>query len=712
MTGDNLALKRLQSLSEQMGGPESVAPNSAVGKGSPVLAMLEERSKTDFPIRELTYFLDGGSKNTQQKEKIMLEIERDPIFQNTDYYDLTKAQLRERTMEKITKLIHYITTEPEHISFQRMQLLGLVDMGLVTRTGVHYALFFGSLRGQATPSQLAYWLSQGAAEMKGLIGCFAMTELAHGSNVAGLETTATFDERRDEFVIHTPHIGATKWWIGGAAHTATHTVCFARLLIKGKDHGVKTFVVPLRDTKTYNLKPGVSIGDLGKKMGRDGIDNGWIQFSNVRIPRKYMLMKHTKVDREGNVRAPQLAQLAYGALIFGRVSMAMDSAQAGKRFLTIALRYAAVRRQFSSKPGQLETKLLDYAMHQRRLIPLLSQVFAMQFASDEMVAMHESLTKKLDTVDSNDHSAMKAVIEDLKEVFSTSAGLKAFTTWDCAETIDQTRQACGGHGYSAYNGFGPAYDDWVVQCTWEGDNSILALSMGRALIQRYLQAKKGRPMPNDVKYIESIAVLVESSAGSRSLISEQVLRESWSAVAATVVKKAGESFLAYRAKGLSVDEAFEETSQHRFLAARIHTRGYMVHKFFDRIAGAGSEIKPILSSLATLFALYSIEKDSGLFLQSGYFENKQIDDIRDLVNTYCKNIREQVIPLTDAFNLSDFFINSAIGKYDGNVYVNYFEQIKRQNPSKPQAPYYAQIIKPFVERVAEPEPDIDDEDDI
>jgi hypothetical protein len=48
-----------------------------------------------------------------------------------------------------------------------------------------------------------------------IISSFGMTELAHGSNVAGLETTATFDEKTDEFVIHTPHVGATKWWIGG-----------------------------------------------------------------------------------------------------------------------------------------------------------------------------------------------------------------------------------------------------------------------------------------------------------------------------------------------------------------------------------------------------------------------------------------------------------------------------------------------------------------
>lgn len=96
-------------------------------------------------------------------------------------------------------------------------------------------------------------------------------ELAHGSNVAGLETTATFDRTTDEFVIHTPHVGATKWWIGGAAQTATHCAVFAQLVVDGKKHGVKTFIVQLRDPKTFTLKTGIMIGDIGKKMGRDGI---------------------------------------------------------------------------------------------------------------------------------------------------------------------------------------------------------------------------------------------------------------------------------------------------------------------------------------------------------------------------------------------------------------------------------------------------------
>ena len=72
-----------------------------------------------------------------------------------------------------------------------------------------------------------------------------MTELGHGSNVAGCETTATFDEKTDTFIIDTPHIGATKWWIGGAAHSATHTVCYARLIVKDVDYGGKDICCPI-----------------------------------------------------------------------------------------------------------------------------------------------------------------------------------------------------------------------------------------------------------------------------------------------------------------------------------------------------------------------------------------------------------------------------------------------------------------------------------
>jgi acyl-CoA oxidase len=45
-------------------------------------------------------------------------------------------------------------------------------------------------------------------------------------------------------------------------------VVFARLIVDGKQYGVKSFLVQLRDPTTFDLKPGVSIGDCGAKMVR------------------------------------------------------------------------------------------------------------------------------------------------------------------------------------------------------------------------------------------------------------------------------------------------------------------------------------------------------------------------------------------------------------------------------------------------------------
>ncbi len=189
---------------------------------------------------------------------------------------------------------------------------------------------------------------------------------------------------------------ATKWWIGGAAHIATHTVVFGRLLVDGKDYGVHSYVVQVRDING-NLMPGVVIGDCGKKMGRDGIDNGWMQFNNVEVPRTNMLMKWAKLSPEGVYTKPPKAQLAYGALLKGRVGLIMNSAHNLEKALIIgtsrtrvpsyflpppltirptltthcvAIRYSVIRRQFASTSKGLETQILDYQTHQVRCLPL------------------------------------------------------------------------------------------------------------------------------------------------------------------------------------------------------------------------------------------------------------------------------------------------------------------------------------------------------
>lgn len=506
-------------------------------------------------------------------------------------------------MAKIANLIHFVTTESVDQFTKRMELIGLFDPGFWTRFGVHYGLFLGAIRSGATPNQFSYWMEKGVIGCNGMFGCFGMTELAHGSNVAGLETTSTFDEQTDEFVIHTPNLGATKWWIGGAAQTATHCAVFARLIVNGKSHGTKTFIVPLRNPKTFDLLPGVTIGDIGKKMGRDGIDNGYIQFTNVRIPRAYMLMKHTQVTREGEVREPPLAQLTYGALLQGRTAMVADAANTAKKALTISVRYAAVRRQFKSDANsELETQILDYPIHQRRLMPLLAQAVAFGFTALELQRLFEETTSALEALEPGDPN-LNATIDMLKETHATSAGLKAFCTWATLETIDRSRQACGGHGYSSYNGFPSMYADFAVHCTWEGDNTILALQSGRSLIASYQDALDGKKLASGVGYLNNLKEVLGATCPSESSLNTlEGIDAGWATVAAHAVKKAADDFQACMKAGKSKEQAFEECSQVRFVAASVHTSGYIFRQFraaVERVEdGAEREKLTLLAKLS------------------------------------------------------------------------------------------------------------------
>ena len=137
-----------------------------------------------------------------------------------------------------------------------------------------YSAFIPVINAQGTDEQIDKWIP--LAEKFQIIGCYAQTELGHGSNLSSLETTATFVKETDEWEVNSTTFTAAKWWIGGLGAMCTHAVVQAKLIIDGIDHGAHVFVVPIRSLENHKPFPGVQVGDIGPKAygGFNKMDNG------------------------------------------------------------------------------------------------------------------------------------------------------------------------------------------------------------------------------------------------------------------------------------------------------------------------------------------------------------------------------------------------------------------------------------------------------
>ncbi len=268
-------------------------------------------------------------------------------------------------------------------SIAAFETLAFGDLSVLVKVGVQFGLFGGAILQLGTKAHHDAYLADLITGK--VMGCFAMTETGHGSNVQALGTVATYDAAAQEFVITTPDDASRKDYIGNAARHADTAVVFAQLEVDGRSEGVHAFVVPLRENG--RVLPGIRIEDCGRKMGLNGVDNGRIWFDGVRVPRTALLNQFADVTDDGVYESPienpnRRFFTMLGTLVQGRVCVGGAGINAAKVALTIATKYADRRRQFNATSEEQEELLLDYGMHQRRLFPLIARTYALHFAQE------------------------------------------------------------------------------------------------------------------------------------------------------------------------------------------------------------------------------------------------------------------------------------------------------------------------------------------
>ena len=129
-------------------------------------------------------------------------------------------------------------------SIAAFETLAFGDLSVLVKVGVQFGLFGGAILQLGTEHHHETYLPDVVTGK--LMGCFAMTETGHGSNVQALGTVARYDAGTQEFVITTGDDQARKDYIGNAARHAELAVVFAQLEVGGERQGVHAFVVPIR----------------------------------------------------------------------------------------------------------------------------------------------------------------------------------------------------------------------------------------------------------------------------------------------------------------------------------------------------------------------------------------------------------------------------------------------------------------------------------
>jgi acyl-CoA oxidase len=538
------------------------------------------------------------------------------------------------------------------------QMLGFGDLSLLVKAGVQWGLFGGAVQNLGTARHHERHLER--IWTGELAGCFAMTETGHGSDVQHLLTTATYDPATREFVIHTPDEGARKDYIGNAARDGRMAAVFAQLVTQGQSHGVHAFLVPIRDDDGA-AAPGVTITDCGRKAGLNGVDNGRLVFDQVRVPRENLLNRYGDVAEDGTYTSPIENETRrfftmLGTLVRGRISVAGGAGAATQKALALAVRYGDQRRQFSNPATGEEVVVLDYLVHQRKLLPALATTYALQFAQEELVA-------EMDRVQAFGAESDEAAQRELE---TRAAGIKAIGTWHATATIQTCREACGGAGYLAENQLPQLKADTDVFTTFEGDNTVLLQLVAKTILSDYARRIGRLDLVGKARFAAGlVADTVAERTGARTLLSRGDLldrahqRRLFVAREEHLLASAAQRMRKALAPGADQFAVFNDAQDHLIAAARAYVDRVVLDAFAAAVDTAEDPgVRDLLDRLCHLHALTRLEAERAWFVEHGYLTAARTKAVTTEVNRLCRALRPHARTLVDGFGIPEQWLEA------------------------------------------------------
>lgn len=645
-------------------------------QGRDILAT--ERARSNVNVQQLAHHLLHRDRFLARQERVLAIVEKNPLFSKITNLNLSRPEryhvglARAKEVRRLARRERWSTEDYTMANY-------LLDE--VSPYSLSDSMFTISLQQQCDEEQRGQWLER--VENWEITGCYAQTELGHGSNVRRIECQARWNNDTKDFTIHTPTLTASKWWIGSLGRTADHAVVVAQLMIpdpsgRMKSYGPHQFIVQIRDLQTRQPLKGVIIGDIGPKYGYASMDNGYMLFNHFRVPRSSLLAKYSSVDENGKYTKSQNSATMYGTMTYARAFLTSQAALVLARAVTVAIRYALIRRQFSDRDSvstnAVEEAVLNYSTVQIRVLPLLATTYALHYTAEMMKTAHQNVRAQIER--DNDFSK-------LAEMHAISSGMKSLCTSLAANGIETCRRALGGHGFGGGSGLIPLNANYLNKPTVEGDNWMITQQTASYLIKR-MQTCAESPSMTPVDNVDSAFLHFLNQEGQKPAFD---LAESHDLVAAFQYRA---SYLAHKAYQLRV---VQKVSWNDMLIdlhhlSNAHCESLLVQHFHDALKQPSPPLDAVthntMRQLFKLFSLFTLQNASPDFMATGILEPIQLDMLKTEIQQSMRALRIHAARLVDAWSIPDYLLYSSLGRYDGDVYPHLFKSAHEENPLNAQ----------------------------
>lgn len=606
----------------------STAVNTAVSTAVTSAVASGEASADVEALSRLLFDGDGRERVHGEWRRLIAE----PAFAHRP--DLTFPERAALSYERL-RLVNDTVAGPaaEALAYDARRLAalhewtGFVDGGVCTLASIHYNLFLGSLLDHdGYRRDLTDYTSMERT------GTFLCTELAHGNDVAALETVAVLDRETGGFVLHTPNPGARKFMpntsLTGGPKTA---VVAARLLVDDQDQGVFLFLTPLSDAEGH--LPGIEVRALPERTGTP-VDHCLTSFEHVRLPREAMLeAAHGRLDKDGRLvsnlgnRRKRFLR-SVGRVTMGKLCMSGGTLGMARAALAIAVRYAHHRQVAAPKAGE-RIPLSAHRTHHGRLLRSLATSYAMTF-------LHREVLDRWCGHDPTDP-------RQREEVERLIAVAKGWITWQARDITVEARERCGAQGLFPANGISDLPLNVEGGITAEGDNLVIWAKAASELVFAH-EAGPGRVPTgsDDLTDLTDLGFLRDLHAHVERI---------WQTRARAALRG-----------GPTGDPIgrWNETSGAALEMVAAHARTAAADAFLAAVGRAttpGSRL--LLEQLARLFLLHELRPHTGDLLAAGHLTPAQVEALHPTTDRTVAALAPHLMPLVDAFDLPAEFLATA-----------------------------------------------------